>query len=266
MDKTSNKEHPIIFTSDMVKAILNLSKKQTRRIVKPQPVWVDYPEWMIEPDKDRGFWAWQKNKKTFETSRPDGPFDTFLNLCPYSVGDKLWVKETYLRPGGGYIDEVGEYVWSWDGNTQKSLLYCADGHKSAGRLSPDNPRLWYRKMPSIHMPRWASRILLDITNVRIERLNQIRTLDCIHEGIPQTWGGFGDYPPEWAIQSISERYGDAGSHLYDNRTSKENFILLWESIYGKESWEQNPWVWVLDFDISEETKKWMLAARESKNG
>ncbi len=271
-------EHPIIFSTPMMQSILRREKTQTRRIIKPQPMWVNYPEFIMwpgdtkatpvdfKPGDHKGFWGWQKNRKTFEYCKENGPFDDFLKLCPYKIGDRLWVKETwgishqcdtmpetervifYRADHNCYSDGIKQYYPD---------VICAYADKnelkrteSGDYMTPNHfcfpPKTW---KPSIHMPRWASRFLLEITDVRIERVNSISTHDCLREGIVQTWGCFGECPPQWALDSISDKYGAPGSHLYDNRTSRENFAILWESIYGEGSWNKNPWVWVIDFKV-----------------
>lgn len=141
--------------------------------------------------------------------------------CPYGQpGDRLWVRET------------------WSSDDGKTAWYRADGETY-------NAGLPWR--PSIFMPRWASRITLEITGVRVERLNEISTEDAIAEGTPVTWGDWRGQAPEWALRSIGPEYGSPGSHLWDNRTTVKNYGLLWESINGAGSWAANPWVWCIEF-------------------
>ncbi len=101
--------------------------------------------------------------------------------------------------------------------------------------TPATPEKW---TPSLHMPRWASRILLEITDVRVERLNAINEHDAQAEGVAKLRGGFWKhYQPGWTQHQLSAR----GS-----------FVTLWKSIYGDESWNSNPWVWVIKFKRIEE--------------
>lgn len=175
------KERPIIFSGPMVRAILDGRKTQTRRAVKPQPLWVASPGVPF---------------KTMDAD-PKGTIN-----CPYGQpGDRLWVRESIhvMQP-------------RHDGDTG-SVLYRADGHGD-----------WIGKWhPSIHMPRWASRITLEVVSVRVERLNGISEKDAKAEG--------------YKSQSIMEN-PDAGRLWFRD---------LWQSINAPGSWAENPWVWVVEF-------------------
>jgi len=194
------KERPILFSGPMVRAILSGRKTQTRRVVKDRYI---------------------------DAAPPVAFFKYLREKSPYGQpGDRLWVRERCelttddCEPGA------------------MSVRYLADGEvKDIGTGMPDScPGLvdwingrWSR--PSIHMPRWASRILLEITAVRVERLNDISEADCIAEGCS---GGHGVIP-------------DYGYHA----TPFEHYHWIWESINGAGSWAQNPWVWVVEFkDVS----------------
>lgn len=139
--------------------------------------------------------------------------DEEISRAPISVGDRLWIRET-LRANSN--DQGARW-----------LSYATDG-KDVWPLTE-----WTKardSIPSIHMPRWASRITLIVTDVRVQRLQEISREDAMAEGVVQTWGDFMGEPPEWAVASIN-RHGDAsGSHLYDNRTSVENFREMWDHI------------------------------------
>ena len=188
------KERPILFSAQMVRAILDGRKTQTRRIVnKPIPVGHKFHGWIIEStDKKRdGCAAWSIGDDALA-------YDLIVAKCKYGKpGDRLWVRETFLQDTNGFI-------------------YRADGdfEGNAGILGG-----W---KPSIHMPRSASRILLEITGVRVERLQNISEKDAIAEG----------------AHSINFGYGDC--HAL-------GFKQIWESLNGKGSWDLNPFVWVLEF-------------------
>jgi hypothetical protein len=140
------------------------------------------------------------------------------NLSPYGyAGDRLWVRETWQmnEPPSGAIYRAGDIA----------------GHIDGG---------W---RPSIFMPRWASRLTLEITAVRVERLQEISTADAMEEGIPQTGG-------EAHAQGLFNLDRTPG-HEWDNRTSVENFAVLWDTINAKRApWKSNPWVWVIEFKVS----------------
>lgn len=179
---------PILFSAPMIRALLAGTKTQTRRTVKPQPDAI----WGVE-HTDSG-----------EVSI----------RCPYGQpGDLLWVRETF-RGAAGY-DESPPSRW---GN--KPIWYTADGE-------PDKSAWWhlsYRSRPGIHMPRWASRLTLRITEVRVERLQRITRGDAMDEGCPFSNMADGPDPREW--------YAD-----------------LWNAINGPDSWPANPWVWALTFEV-----------------
>ncbi|MBH2906401.1 hypothetical protein I5Q42_05080 [Serratia marcescens] len=221
------KERPVIFNGEMVRAILDGRKTQTRRVMKPQP----------EPCYRGGHW-W-----------PSNAFKTMLHIeeqmqngaggwgglagdaCPFGqVGDRLWVRETFAILG----NEDGCPI-DWDGNLIKGdEKHAARIYKASCWQEPGNYGLWsipdrdtqYEGAwrPSIHMPRWASRITLEITAVRVERLNDISEEDAKAEGV---------------------KAGVCPGH--EHMMHQVAFSELWQSIYGEESWRANPWVWVIEF-------------------
>lgn len=184
------KERPILFSGPMVNAILDGRKTQTRRVVKPQGA-------ILTDELARSLGV-----------RPPETKNQPVIACPYgAVGDRLWVRETWFSPPKPNNECIG---------------FAAD------REYP--PDVVYRKRPSIHMPRWASRITLEVTGVRVERLQDISDADCVAEGCP------GWYSP---------MHPDQGNT--DGRTPSEEYRDLWESIHGPKSWEANDWVWVVEF-------------------
>ncbi|RYM47270.1 hypothetical protein [Serratia proteamaculans] len=197
------KERPVIFNGEMVRAILDGRKTQTRRALnwKRQP----YTE-MAERD-DGSLWPWAEDG--------DRGGDIWFP-CPFGeVGDRLWVRETWQGP---LVDE--EHFEDYRANADKFQTpefceYAADGGARPEFCDlDDNAHQGWR--PSIHMPRWASRTLLEITAVRVERLQDISEADAIAEG------GTKHFNIDW-------------------------FGPLWASIYGVDSWNANPWVWVIEF-------------------
>ncbi|EPR7599430.1 hypothetical protein ACU8MZ_002064 [Salmonella enterica subsp. enterica serovar Bareilly] len=201
----------MIFNSEMVRAILEGRKTQTRRIMKVQP---GTPEFglrrIIESSKanENGMYFWSQDDACGIKARSK-PF-----LFPYGeVGDRIWVRETFRVHSRA--TDVATLVYrasvrnSWTEQTHRVPVAVCN--------KPATPEKW---TPSIHMPRWASRITLEITDVRVERLNSITESDAEAEGVTDT--GFGDL-------------------LVDG------FRYLWKSIYGDDSWQANPWVWVIEF-------------------
>lgn len=198
------KERGMIFNGEMVRAILDGRKTQTRRIMKNQPAG-DYPE---TP-------ALIRNVGTgFQWHGLYGESSIFN--CPLgSIGERIWVRETFRVHSRA--TDVATLVYrasvrnSWTEQTHRVPVSVCN--------KPATPEKW---TPSIHMPRWASRLLLEITDVRVERLNNISECDAKAEGGPTECTLIGDkYFP--------------------------GFRSLWKSIYGEESWAANPWVWVIKF-------------------
>ncbi|MDO8415534.1 MAG: hypothetical protein Q7S87_04920 [Agitococcus sp.] len=203
------KERPILFSSPMVQAILGGRKTQTRRILKHE----------VESDNCIVI-------KKLSPPRINVRDPRFLQFCPYGVvGDQLWVRETTTE----------EFMGS-----TSFTKYVADGHISYDEWS-------YSKTtrPSIFMPRNFSRILLEITNVRVERLNDITDTDAIAEGIERLGNEFNCSP--WRNYRIG-KVGEMDMHCSCPRRS---YMTLWESINGAGSWAENQFVWVITFKVVE---------------
>lgn len=235
--KTPIVERPILFSGPMVKAILDGRKTQTRRIVKPQP-----PDSIDELHgnelRKRAPYAIQNNDGN-DCGWGFQDEDNNYN-CPYGkIGERLWVREK---------------CWS-DG---RYVYYPADcGHKSFTVSDESNERLekLYRYgsqfrqiVPSIHMPRWACRIVLEIEKIRVERLHEITNADCVAEGIEplgderitaRISSGFEALPEPIRVQ--------AGKFDSKYSTVRGLFSGIWQQIHGVESWVANPWVWVIEF-------------------
>lgn len=214
------KERPILFSGPMVRAILEDRKTQTRREVKPQPLMWDssdkpsISDGPIHGPEEYQPVAYDKHGDMIAGKPIYGVYDSdgeWGVKCPYGQpGDRLWVRETFADEAGGTRRFLGEHIF-----------YRAD----------DWQPLVDRWTPSIHMPRWASRVLLEITAVRVERLQDISSADCIAEGCS---GGHSSIP----------------CYPY-SATEKEHYQWLWDSINGAGSWDANPWVWVIDFKVVE---------------
>ncbi|HBR1449785.1 TPA: morphogenetic protein [Klebsiella pneumoniae] len=196
------KERGMIFNSEMVRAILDGRKTQTRRPVK-------FPV----HDKNLGC-ELAGNELAGELSAGN-----YLNSAFGKPGDRIWVRETFQGPSFNY-EQMDEYLEdSSKFEKPEFCQYAADGgHRPEYQDADDNLRHGWR--PSIHMPRWASRILLEITGVRVERLRSMSQDDARAEGVIAASG-----PMEAGLA----------------------FRELWDSIYGEESWKANPWVWVIEF-------------------
>lgn len=208
------KERPILFSGPMVRAIIDGSKTQTRRVVK-----------------DTGLYAIDAAIHGQEAAARE--LKALATRCHYGKpGDRLWVREAWAHDGqwcsryGAELDDGDARFWS-GGNR---VAYLADAKVLPSETSGN---VW-RKRPSIHMPRWASRILLEIVSVRVERLGDISESDCFAEGIDD----------EGADYAAGEHLAIAGSPC---SAALWAYARLWESINGPGSWDENPWVWVIEF-------------------
>ncbi|MEB5816679.1 hypothetical protein [Klebsiella quasipneumoniae] len=233
------KERGMIFNSEMVRAILDGRKTQTRRIMAPQPA--DDIERGIFPNPEVIGW---------KSSRRHKHGSTTAHFCHYGKpGDRIWVRETWGVVSHTFSDDGLMIDWVPDrpataihempfGNGYYSghAIYAADGDFTWGDDDgyEDGRSCW---KPSIHMPRAASRILLEITSVRVERLNAISEEDAMREGIDTD-----------RLAESQDNYDCIADHNMTGRpTAKGYFSDLWQSIYGEESWKANPWVWVIEF-------------------
>ena len=216
-----SKERPILFNADMVNAILDGRKSQTRRVVKPQPpsgIQSDLPGW-----------------------------NALARRCPYGKpGDRLWVRETWGVVSHMFDANGDRHEWNPDrpakaihempfgqGFYHGHVIYAADGgfEWAGDDDGGGEPRSAWK--PSIHMPRLASRITLEIVSVRVQRLKDISKLDAEAEGVQRDEDMWKDY-----LHPTDCHFA------FDARTS---FATLWQSINGAESWDSNPWVWVVEF-------------------
>ncbi|ENZ7702241.1 morphogenetic protein [Klebsiella pneumoniae] len=205
------KERGMIFNEEMVRAILDGRKTQTRRIMAPQPA--DDIERCIFPNPEAIGWKSSLRHKHGSTT---------AHFCHYGKpGDRIWVRETFQGPLFDY-DLMDSYCKDpTPFEKPEFCVYKADGVPAPEFYDADD-ELHCCWRPSIHMPRWASRILLEITNVRVERLKSISDSDAIREG----------------CSTANMKSGDCVADV---------FARLWASIYGAESWNANPWVWVIEF-------------------
>lgn len=214
------KERGMIFNGEMVRALLSGRKTQTRRIVKGTDGAVKFcKEWDINGEE---IFVVLGEKDHTGMNPVLGAIS-----CPFgAVGDRIWVRETFaaLEPGSY------EQVKPQEGHCQ-DLRYAATDQLAKS----DADIRGYKWVPSIHMPRWASRIQLEITDVRVERLNAISEEDARAEGIID--GG---------CLNCGEPEPCGCANPEPDAT--DGFAYLWQSIYGQESWNDNPWVWVISFE------------------
>lgn len=225
------KERPIIFSTEMVEAILDGRKFQTRRVIKPQP-------WHRRNERPPNQWCWARKGRIddiHEFMKVDHAVwwdkvkspQSMLHFCPYGQpGDLLWVRETFKITSHNTSVATVEYK---DGDT----WFRRFGEQKIGRFG-----VW---RPSIHMPRWASRITLEVTGVRVERVRDISYHDAIAEGCPTD--NYHDVHPVSGKQR-----GDIMGRGRIGPTAW--FANLWDSINAKRgySWASNPWTWVVEFE------------------
>ncbi|MGK3335333.1 hypothetical protein [Klebsiella pneumoniae] len=213
------KERGMIFNGEMVRAILDGRKTQTRRPIK----WKQTRFTEIGEREDGSKWPWSEDAEHA---------CDFWHPCPFgAVGDRIWVRETFQGPLFDY-DLMDSYCKDpTPFEKPEFCVYKADGVPAPEFYDADD-ELHCCWRPSIHMPRWASRILLEITDVRVERLNAISQENAQAEGMELT-----GWRPTYSDP-------DSGGEVM---TPYDNFAELWSSIYGDESWKANPWVWVIEF-------------------
>ena len=191
----------LIFQGWGVRAILNGSKTMTRRIIKPQP------PCGLSKEVESGLWTYSFSDRDWKPK--------------FQIGETIYVRETY------WIDPV------FKDEPLKGIYYRAD---------PD----FYKKdiikwKSSMFMPEKYARIFLKITDIKVERVQDISMGDCYKDGIPQTYGE--------AIKIFGNKALEGReSHIWDNYTSIENFKWVWIKINGKDSWEQNPFCWAYSFE------------------
>lgn len=198
-------EKPILFSGAMVRAILEGHKTQTRRVLKGIALEMLGDGFTAEYVADTGNAAW----------------------CPYGrPGDRIWVRETFSRCGCDGCTKAWPMPWPL-GKDNHPVLYRATRNGTSGLV-------W---RPSIFMPRWASRITLEVTKVRVERVQEISEEDANAEGLTS------NYQDGIACSSIPPE-----RHKW-HQPKRVFFSALWDSLNAKRGfgWDANPWVWVIEF-------------------
>lgn len=237
------RERPILFNAEMVRAVLSGAKTQTRRVVKTVQLRGDhvgvrvvgsYPH-VVELTDEGLMW------------RPTGgmpapvPYPTPERCSPYGVpGDRLWVREAYAIDDYRYLPGCGSLRERPADLDPRSLYYRADGDCCAqipecqcqSGVGGRRARFW---RSARYMPRWASRILLEVTDVRIERVQDISEADARAEGT--------------SLTAIAGTVNGQPAELHP-MSHKQAFGWLWDSINEKRGlgWNANPWVWIVEFE------------------
>lgn len=223
--QTCVKERPILFTSAMIQALLKNRKTQTRRIIKPQPVKADQQVFgnslVWRPNKTSAYYFDPEDKKSIESAFPH-------LYSPYGTkGDFLWVQEEYSLE---LVESpVYKCIYS-DGAIASVILSAKEEQKLLKRKSGIT-----KKQPGRFMYRSCSRITLEVTDIRVQRLQDITEEEAIAEGIEKT--------------SSMHGYSYYRDYLYGGGDLKpiESFRSLWESLHGKNAWQNNIWLWVVEF-------------------
>jgi len=229
----------LLFKGPMVRAINGGQKTQTRRVVKQQPEWT-------EPATAWEFYEVGHSGPGWYAYNEDYPEEGALFYrCPYGQpGERILVRETFFAYGRWvtrFVAKKGRDEWHFVDMTEEcgfSYLYAADNPVRtlvAGR----GPQPGWHRRPAIFMPRRAVRIFLDVVSVRVERLQDISEADAIAEGVQSVGGG---------------RYWLGADGLTPRGSAAAAYRDLWISINGAESWEANPWVWVVEFKRIEPPK------------
>lgn len=212
-------DRPILFSAPMVRALLDGRKTQTRRVISKKAAHdalaVFGPNFLLLPGN--------------------------VDLVGYAAGDRLWVREAFsvVCGGGASIGGDGEwsYIVEYRSGGQIELSYA--GHYTNDpyvRLADSQIGDW---RPSIHMPRWASRLTLIVTDVRVQRLQEISEEDAVAEGCEAS----GWYP-------TPQDPDNSGG--YESVSATDAYATLWNSLHGPEAWDANPWVAAISFDVIRE--------------
>lgn len=261
------KDIPIIFSGPMVRALLEGRKTMTRRVLNRLRVAAtpESPSYTLTGDNaeralldaagfrniDSNLWAW--SAKAFDHQAPAARTHWHASI-PYAVGDRLWVRENHQFRGADYGDSGGEIEWfrtygyggaadnwdpefpdAWEPSCHAGVRKLVEPDEQEGS---DVAGYVTKLLPSIHMPRWASRLTLIVTGVKVERLQDISEEDAIAEGVERNIDG------NYGVR------GPLGGWLGNTfATAREAFSYLWMSLHGAAAWEANPWVVAPTFHV-----------------
>lgn len=218
------KAKPILFNTEMVRAILDGKKTQTRRLMKPQPMLTDSIQWNW---KDRLWWSGDVGHYTVD----------FRKYAPISVGDILWIREVFrFVCATERIYESGKLtsyqeIFGWKYMADSKIRFKGEKEPNVFPWDITEELVWH---PSIHMPKKAARIFLRVKDVSVNRLQEVNFFDCINEGVPY--------------------------NQFEDKIIK-NFAKLWDETIKKYDrdqygWCANPWVWVITFDRCDKPEGW----------
>ncbi|QJQ31800.1 hypothetical protein GV829_04525 [Sphingomonas lacunae] len=215
-------DRPILFSAPMVRALIEGSKTQTRRMLKLRR----HKQFSEFGPSDTPGYDWHFR-------RADGCWcdhrQSDLPL-PYAIGDRLWVKETWRTHR------------RWDAEQPSAIDATRVWHEADER---DNCDQHGKVRPAIYMPRWASRLTLTVTDVRVQRLQDISEADAIAEGVKSSSNGSGVVPDGyWMDYSVEQ------GRIWVRNPIK-SYATLWNSIHGRGAWQANPWVTAISFDVEQ---------------
>jgi len=222
------RERPILFSGPMVRAILDGRKTQTRRVVKPQPA--DCQRLARDPSSPSGY------------SLIADAYDDEMLRCPYGIpGDRLWVREEHYRYGHwesvpGVRTKTGRMKWRFVADSYEVRFDAPPVYRKGRHHKDAATPAWHKRLARF-MPRWASRLTLEITDVRVQRVQDISGEDAADEGVNVARCGC-----DVCRMSSVMCPADASSHILE-------FASLWELINAKRGhgWDANPWVWAITF-------------------
>ena len=241
-------DKPIRFSAPMIRALLDGRKTKTRRVLKPQPTPCGgkLPGAIFSNDM-----CWPTGYGSGIVSNKPFPPAGYLDVHPikFAIGDRLWVKEAWrARLYNQAVPPRDIDPWA------TRLHFDADGQPP----ECDDGTNWDRLRASIHMPRWMSRLTLTVTDVRVQRLQEISEADAVAEGVEpiryEWWQGFVRNPD--GSRSMMEAFGPSDAPPADfehperqviEKSATEGFRSLWNSLHGPDAWDANPWVCALTF-------------------
>jgi len=217
-------DRPTLFSAPMIRALLDGRKTQTRRIIKDRGVMPQFCGGRYDDRSDPECWGWADHGRgewiTIDQWR-------HWNFVPYRPGDRLWVRETCRavehEDGTDAVEYLADGACARIANTMQAADQWGKLYQY-GKKGPDRANREGQKVPPIHMPRWASRLTLTVTDVRVQRLQEISRGDAMDEGCPFPNMAHGPNPQDW-------------------------FAGLWNGLYGLEAWGANPWVCAISFDV-----------------
>ena len=260
-------QKPIVFSAEMVRAIMSGNKTQTRRIIKQQPPLMDRvkPVWNVKDDCDLAFtWPWTDSQEagTFPPEELSGI------KCPYGkLGDVLWVRESFYIDLLPYSERGTKLPATPTEEIRESIYYLADGEccEQIPECQCCEVGKPYWRSP-IYMPRWASRITLKINGIRVQRVQDISNKDAMFEGLqiqvgegtgPGSgykwngigyWGGSKDRFGKTYHVNVTA-LGPCGCKVGERSSAVCAYREIFNRLNGDAAWESNPWVWAITFEV-----------------